>query len=371
MILIHALLCRKCGRVVCGNCSPHRITIPQSYIVHPPNPYEPGTFAEQAPYHPNDQWEGEEVRVCNPCVPDPNLNPPTYPTLGLLQYNFGPPESPSLHWRRQHRSSHSESQLYGEAPSGFHPQHLHPTLAASSTADRPYAFIPPRDRHAFTSAVASSMPSRYGPNATQMPSQQPIQAPQRRVVAEEDECPICSAELPPKGPNGETSDRERHVDECIRSHSFGAPTPPQPQQAEAAVQPTGAGPASPVPAQPSGSRPRRMTGGRMLKYMATEKDCSGEDGLNQECVICLEDFEVGDEMGRLECLCKFHKVRFPHSLILDVFADEPCRNAFVVGGRRRERDLARHISSMNNDLVLGHLVHYFMSYCCGLLSLTT
>ncbi|KAF8249067.1 hypothetical protein K440DRAFT_472297, partial [Wilcoxina mikolae CBS 423.85] len=25
--------CRKCGRVVCATCSPHRITIPSAYIV--------------------------------------------------------------------------------------------------------------------------------------------------------------------------------------------------------------------------------------------------------------------------------------------------------------------------------------------------
>ena len=48
----------------------------------------------------------------------------------------------------------------------------------------------------------------------------------------------------------------------------------------------------------------------MLVYHASEKDCVGEDGEGgQECVICFEEFAVGDEMGRLECLCKFHKVR--------------------------------------------------------------
>ena len=59
------------------------------------------------------------------------------------------------------------------------------------------------------------------------------------------------------------------------------------------------------------SRRRRTTG--MVVYHATEKDCVGEneDGL-AECVICFEEFEVGAEMGRLECLCKFHKVRNRH-----------------------------------------------------------
>jgi hypothetical protein len=46
----------------------------------------------------------------------------------------------------------------------------------------------------------------------------------------------------------------------------------------------------------------------MLVYNATEKDCVGDEGVREECIICFEEFEVGDEMGRLECLCKFHRV---------------------------------------------------------------
>ncbi len=58
----------------------------------------------------------------------------------------------------------------------------------------------------------------------------------------------------------------------------------------------------------------------MVVYHASEKDCVGEDGVEgQECVICFEEFSVGDEMGRLECLCKFHKVSricaFPRQLV--------------------------------------------------------
>lgn len=50
----------------------------------------------------------------------------------------------------------------------------------------------------------------------------------------------------------------------------------------------------------------------MVVYHASEKDCVGEDGEGmQECVICFEEFSVGVEMGRLECLCKFHKVGPP------------------------------------------------------------
>ena len=46
----------------------------------------------------------------------------------------------------------------------------------------------------------------------------------------------------------------------------------------------------------------------MVIYNATEKDCVSSSGESEaECVICFEEFVVGDEMGRLECLCKFHR----------------------------------------------------------------
>jgi hypothetical protein len=45
----------------------------------------------------------------------------------------------------------------------------------------------------------------------------------------------------------------------------------------------------------------------MVLYKATEKDCIGDDGEGVECVICFEEFETGDSMGRLVCWCKFHE----------------------------------------------------------------
>lgn len=41
---------------------------------------------------------------------------------------------------------------------------------------------------------------------------------------------------------------------------------------------------------------------RLFPYKATEKDCVDD----AECTICLEEFEVGAEMARLECFCRFH-----------------------------------------------------------------
>ena len=93
--------CRKCGRVVCANCSPHRITIPRQFTVHPPG-NSPSTTQprihgidvvdltgndEASPSASHSPVEtgrdgidpalggGQEVRLCNPCVPDPNPLP--------------------------------------------------------------------------------------------------------------------------------------------------------------------------------------------------------------------------------------------------------------------------------------------------------
>lgn len=77
------LTCRKCGKVVCAACSPHRITIPREYIVRPP----PGVGASPprvsrplyGSIHTSGEAiveAGERVRLCNPCVPDPNTAPP-------------------------------------------------------------------------------------------------------------------------------------------------------------------------------------------------------------------------------------------------------------------------------------------------------
>lgn len=75
---------RKCGRVVCASCSPHRITIPYQYIVHPPGTPRPGAQRHSSSFLSSEVGYadfsslggGEKVRLCNPCVPDPNTNPP-------------------------------------------------------------------------------------------------------------------------------------------------------------------------------------------------------------------------------------------------------------------------------------------------------
>lgn len=128
--------CRKCGRVVCANCSPHRITIPRQFIVHSPSDYgqdanlglptgstiidltsdneidiaTPSTAITgrrqslDSPLDPG-LGGGQEVRLCNPCVPDPN----PLPHLSFTppgRYNFNSFPTPENISRVAHSSQH-------------------------------------------------------------------------------------------------------------------------------------------------------------------------------------------------------------------------------------------------------------------------
>lgn len=133
--------CRKCGRVVCANCSPHRITIPRQFIVHPPSGSDQslGTGAtpisaidltgdeeDEAPgptgTHSSNRWQnrdnwidpalggGQEVRLCNPCVPDPNPSP-HLPFTPPSRYNsFSASENPARVQQGQTSPGHNNQQ---------------------------------------------------------------------------------------------------------------------------------------------------------------------------------------------------------------------------------------------------------------------
>ncbi|KAF2657014.1 FYVE-domain-containing protein [Lophiostoma macrostomum CBS 122681] len=320
--------CRKCGRVVCSNCSPHRITIPRQFIVQPPSLPSPtdmmdhseerqdedaqdqdlanflqGARADNAasrssvqnserrrdsqlfpnsypfssqqssPFNPRNTSTtrygiepaarqhnpfslhdlsanldnpnpalggGSTVRVCNPCVPDPNLSPP--PQQLPQTPRGGDRIQPPFHTRRPRNQDELEQ-----------------TLRERGMQGRP-VFPPPSP-----------------------PVQRPFQPVsrdhnQRALVTEEDECPVCGNELPPLGFRGDDSLRVVHIEVCLMKYS-----------------------SSPAPALATG----RMSGGKVV-WVATEKDCVNQDAEPVECVICLEEFAAGEKMARLRCFCKFH-----------------------------------------------------------------
>jgi len=74
----------KCGRVVCDRCSPHRIIIPSQFVVRPSdhsyNPQQRFLYGNEGGIADfSSIGGGERVRLCNPCVPDPNMTPPPPP----------------------------------------------------------------------------------------------------------------------------------------------------------------------------------------------------------------------------------------------------------------------------------------------------
>lgn len=170
-------------------------------------------------------------------------------------------------------------------------------------------------------ATVSTAARRYIPSGEDLRTRPLPRPPQ---IQEEDECPICHHELPSRTlPNSETL-RSDHIMSCIdraTSRMFiGTPTSTPPPQIPSATRPappitqssaqsssshasTSSTVAAPPPLTsiPSGgpSQPRR-TG--VFPYIATEKDCQDD----AECQICLEEYEPGLEMGRLECFCRFH-----------------------------------------------------------------
>ncbi|PKS06381.1 hypothetical protein jhhlp_007129 [Lomentospora prolificans] len=297
--------CRKCGRVVCNACSPHRIVIPYQYIVRPP------TQARISQLYLGDDGigysdGGERVRLCNPCVPDPNTNPPS----ALTSPNQNSP-------RPHHRSQSSVSGGFGAFPPV-----QSPGLFPSNTLNDPYArgrsvtmnfpatagsrrpFAPTENQilagtpplYYPASASSSQYPSsriRYRSARESAGSSSSTQRalPPTPQIAEEDECPVCHRELPSRTlPNFEAL-RESHITSCITSHSaYGG-----------GGGGAGGGSSPSDGATPSSPRSVRRTG--MFPYLATEKDCVD----SAECTICLEEFEVGVPMARLECLCRFHR----------------------------------------------------------------
>lgn len=356
---------------------------------------------------------GETVRVCNPCVPDPNYGPPpqsqqqqsqttaqatTNSDFPAYDYNNDPqrastfhspqrspertqpdryrsirdPASPTRQIRdpipyfshHQHHSSTSAlppseilearfRRRVQRAPSDTHtrgqvparsdglsnaqpipPPTLTPRRSSSQrhtsgSAPPAYAHMTDRDR---VRLAPFDSPTRTTGLARPTGHRRPVSTTPAIPVREEDECPVCGTHAPPFGPSGNQPAREQHIEACINSHLIFSSTPqrntPEPTSALAtpvddsnnAFNPArlpqlGGEADSPSPAPPPSSTPTTLpplppaarSHQRMLVYHATEKDCHDDTGAPVECVICLDDFEPGQEMGRLECLCKFHR----------------------------------------------------------------
>jgi hypothetical protein len=293
---------------------------------------------------------GEEVRVCNPCVPDPNFSPPPQynptsrggsgypPAFPPSRSSYAPlppphprahrsassvhdasrfpqatgPRDPSNGNNQSRRVSYHGNPNIGERrlpplpPSAQqHPHHRAPLISQTMANNRArastnYGYGSFAGAGPFSQAISTAVPTPLQPQHAQ-----PTRP--RRQIAEEDECPVCGNELPPKGVNGDDTERTQHIEECISLNS-ASPAPPPTTLTSASLPTTRTrGMSSAGNGESSQGRLAHAARG-MFPYTATEKDCVDDEGQTVECTICLEDFEAGDKMARLVCWCKFHEV---------------------------------------------------------------
>ena len=354
---------------MCASCSPHRITIPRQFIVHPPSEStanlinltgdDENTMSPFGPFRNPALGGGEEVRVCNPCVPDPNFSPPPrYDSLGNGPRPFPPrssqvPPAPPPH-PRAHRSSSSvhDGSRFAHQPQTHGPRDtsnegsqsrrvsyhgnsnigerrlppLHPSATQQQQQQHPHHRAPlisqtianNRARQAQNaihfgyggSFSASSPFNRTTSTPVPLPLQpQYAQPPRpRRQIPEEDECPICGQELPAKGPDGDDAERTQHIEECIALHS-ASPRPTAalnltqqtsaslPTQRTRGMSSAGANLNNGEGASNLQSRMSHAARG-MFPYIATEKDCVDEEG---RVAVLAEPVTIGEEKAAAHC----------------------------------------------------------------------
>lgn len=191
--------CRKCGRVVCASCSPHRITIPRQFIVHSPSECGQDAYGtaiidltsgnEDDAARPSSSsvtgrrrsqeirldpalGGGQEVRLCNPCVPDPNPLPHVTftPPHRYIFNSFPAPETiaRATQHPQQQPGSTSDVQRNPSPPSrtGYGRQYFHSSHAPDSAANH--------ERHSNSSPfVGASATSRRQNGAFRPPGSHP------------------------------------------------------------------------------------------------------------------------------------------------------------------------------------------------------
>lgn len=147
------------------------------------------------------------------------------------------------------------------------------------------ASVPPRHQRpsvtAMTSSVSSPQVRSDSPNSATSSASSQAEINLAQAINLHPPTPDISSF--PNTPEGRTAFREAQHAAVVLGHTRSSSHSPL--------------------AHPSSSfspEPRR-TG--MFPYKATEKDCVDD----AECTICLEEFEVGVPMARLECLCRFHE----------------------------------------------------------------
>ncbi|AOW04110.1 hypothetical protein B0I72DRAFT_46172 [Yarrowia lipolytica] len=120
-------------------------------------------------------------------------------------------------------------------------------------------------RNWFGGGEINDRPTQVGSSPTTEATRDMQPAEPQSPPSDNDFCPVCGRSIKKMS----TGQREIHIEECLNSAFVGSPTPPV----------------------------------RLIVYSLAMKD-EVDYG---ECVICFEDFEGGDRVVRLDCLCLYHE----------------------------------------------------------------
>ncbi|KAK6461217.1 hypothetical protein DFJ63DRAFT_218977 [Scheffersomyces coipomensis] len=342
--------CRKCGRVVCGNCSEKTVKyFPNTLVVHQNgsktiyNPYETYKTCDECV---------DEIKMIRKALFDANPSSSTieeseYPsrtssanssTSSLTPTNALNIANPFLHRPDHGGHNHNQSHDNDNDSTTKYSTRTHTRLIRSSTH----------------SSFNHSRHSRHrGGNNRDGDDE-----------SDANLCPVCATDLLKSYINHhkkhieEISNddfekfKETHINDCLtdfdfntENQRFNSPDKPHPRnkmlvynippfpkpkfesipnleaassmdtirQSESRQDDETLSPyQSPSPSPSPISNVLDVVVGSVLSNATMEpsaekdKGYLEDDGLDNECVICLEDLKPGDKVGRLECLCVFH-----------------------------------------------------------------
>ncbi|RCK65976.1 E3 ubiquitin-protein ligase PIB1 [Candida viswanathii] len=272
--------CRKCGKVVCGDCSQQFITyFPNTPIINDPDIHVPQFSRSNTTY-----------RTCDRCAEETLM-------IRRALFNENTPHNPA--------SSSSSSNNPGVVVSG-----------ASSVVEDNNSIAKHANIHQHTRNLHNSTPSLRQIHD---------------LSSDSNLCPVCATDLLKlyiENIHSHTNDKdylsnisnenfenfkEFHINECLINFDFDTknsnrfspdnlktlknkmlvyniPPIPKPTYESIGASSGDDGESSSVPRE---------------KSKEEEEEGVGYEDEN-ECVICLESLKPGDKVGRLECLCVFH-----------------------------------------------------------------
>lgn len=255
--------CRKCGRVVCGECSQQQIRYFASTTVVGPG----GRLTRAGPY--------ETYRTCDECAEE----------IRMIRRALA--EGAEGDAAGRVRSPHDSADDSDSSVTKYltHTQTRVVPSSSQSSAGTP-----------------RSIPAAGGTNAA-------AAADSPDDASDRDLCPVCAANLRAQFGGGDfEAYKEAHVSECLTQFDFNLNHQRSPQASGARNHTRNKMLVYNIPPIP---RPQFEECGASGSRFVVGLDTSARSAMlekhpAQECVICLEDLKPGDKVGRLECLCVFH-----------------------------------------------------------------